>query len=145
MDICHGSETVLVVEGHDMVRQPLKRILQSHGYTVLEAQNGDEALKLSGQHHGMIHLMITDVVMPGISGLELARRLHTSRRDMKVLYISGAMEHCITRDQASEGDTPFLQKPFTPEELSSKVREVLSGPPIHPPFSPPSSWHKNCS
>ena len=127
---CNGSETVLVVEGHEMVRHPLKRILEGHGYSVLEAQHGDEALEVSGHYDGPIHLMVTDVVMPGMSGMELAKRLHTSRRDMKVLYISGAMERSISRHGVADRDAPFLQKPFTPEELSSKVREVLDAPPV---------------
>ncbi|HUU80511.1 MAG TPA: response regulator, partial [Acidobacteriota bacterium] len=136
MEPPYGSETVLLVEGHDMVRDPLKRILQGYGYGVLEAQNGDEALKVSAEHDGPIHLMVTEVLTPGMSGLELAERLHPLRSDMKVLYMSGAVDYSTGRNGALDRRVPFLQKPFTPEEVAHKVREVLDAPLVREDLSP---------
>lgn len=122
-----GAETILVVEDNQPVRELTTHVLTELGYRVLVAQHGQDALNLAARHHGPISLLLTDVVMPGISGQELARRLEPSRPNMRVLYLSG---HPIERLVTRAGDrpiTPLLSKPFTSEELSRKVRQILVG------------------
>ncbi len=120
-----GSETVLLVEDEDVVRLPARAILHACGYTVLEARHGREALLLSDAHHGMIHLVLTDVVMPRMDGLELAGRIQTVRPETRVLFMSGYSDDDIGRIDVPENGIAFLRKPFTAEALSLKVREVL--------------------
>jgi PAS domain S-box-containing protein len=120
-----GSETVLLVEDEGGVRSMVRRVLESSGYTVLEARDGDDALIVCEQHKGPIHLLVTDVVMPGLSGRELAEHLAPFYRAMKVLYISGYTDDAILHHGHLEADMHFLQKPFTPNALARKVREVL--------------------
>ena len=121
----HGSETILLVEDAERVRTLARLILHRNGYRVLEARDGEEALRLSEQHPGLIHLLVTDVVMPSMSGRQLAERLLTPRPALKVLYMSGYTDDAIVRHGILEAGTPFLQKPFTTEGLARKVREVL--------------------
>jgi PAS domain S-box-containing protein len=125
-----GSETVLLVEDEDSVRQLVRETLQSRGYRVLEAHNGSAALALAASHPEQIHLVITDVVMPGLSGHELIERLLPTRPSMKVLYLSGYAQDAFPASLAAEGQKAFLQKPFTLQSLAVKVREVL-GPPAN--------------
>jgi two-component system, cell cycle sensor histidine kinase and response regulator CckA len=120
-----GSETVLLVEDEDSVRQLVRETLQSRGYRVLEAANGDAALALAAQHSDTIHLVITDVVMPGLSGHELVQKLLPARPGMKVLYLSGYAQDAFSATDATEAQKTFLQKPFTLQSLSRKVREIL--------------------
>jgi len=120
-----GSETILLVEDDDMVRRFARALLQMNGYAVLEAGEGSGALKLSAQHTGPIHLLVTDVVMPGMNGRQLAENLAGVRPDMKVLYMSGYTEDAVLRYGIDNKETPFLHKPFTPAVLSQKVRDVL--------------------
>jgi two-component system cell cycle sensor histidine kinase/response regulator CckA len=120
-----GSETVLLVEDEESVRQLVSETLASRGYKVLEAENGEDALKLAGTA-GTIHLVITDVVMPGLSGRELARELVKMRPQTKVLFLSGYSEDAVLHQGVLEPDTAFLQKPFTLQNLAKKVREVLA-------------------
>ena len=120
-----GEETVLVVEDEGMLRELACEFLQGGGYTVLEAGNGAEAIEISKRHQGPIHLLMTDAVMPGMSGRELAQRLHGDRPDMKVLYVSGYTDDAVFRNGLLEPGTAFLQKPFTRDALTQKVRAVL--------------------
>jgi CheY-like chemotaxis protein len=120
-----GSETILLVEDEAGVRNLAKTILQTQGYTVLEAAQGEEALRLSGQHEGLIHLMVTDMVMPEMNGRELAERLKPLRPNMKILFVSGYTEKAIGHHGELDPGMAFLQKPFTPQTLARKVRQVL--------------------
>src|SRR5580704_811128 len=119
-----GSETVLLVEDEDSVRQLVRETLESRGYRVLEAANGNAALTLAAAHADPIHLLITDVVMPGLSGHELVQQLQPTRPDLKVLYLSGYAQDAFTPG-TSEAQKSFLQKPFTLQSLTRKVREIL--------------------
>ncbi|HEY1660230.1 MAG TPA: ATP-binding protein, partial [Candidatus Sulfotelmatobacter sp.] len=118
-----GSETILLVEDEESVRQLVRETLVSRGYHVLEAQNGNAALALAAAHPETIHLVVTDVVMPGLSGHELAQQILASRPGVKVLYLSGYAEDAMP--SAARPQKAFLQKPFTLQALSRKVREVL--------------------
>ena len=120
-----GSETILVVEDNEMVRGLAQTILQHYGYSVLAAQDGEEAIKVSKEHDGPIDLMLTDVVMPKMSGKEVAERLNALRPDMKVLYMSGYTGNAIVHHGVLDREMRFIQKPFTTESLARKVREVL--------------------
>ena len=120
-----GSETVLLVEDQDNVRTLARRVLEGRGYTVLAASNGDEALDVIAQYPHRIHVLVTDVVMPGINGRELARRVTASRPDVKVLFVSGYTGEAVHQRGLLEPGVAFLQKPFTAEVLARKVREVL--------------------
>ena len=120
-----GTETVLLVEDAAAVRAVTKQVLERQGYVVLEAPDGEAALRLAQQHRGVIHLLLTDVVMPRVSGRELAERLTQVRPDMKVLYASGYTDDSVVRHGILELGTAYLQKPFSPESLARKVRDVL--------------------
>ena len=120
-----GTETVLLVEDAAAVRAVTKQALERQGYVVLEAPDGEAALRLAQQHRGPIHLLLTDVVMPRVSGRELAERLTQVRPDMKVLYASGYTDDSVVRHGILELGTAYLQKPFSPESLARKVRDVL--------------------
>ncbi len=120
-----GSETILLVDDTDMVRRLARDVLSTAGYRVLEAGGADEAIQVAGNQLDPIDLLVTDVVMPGRNGIELADRLRTSRADMPVLYISGYTDMAIVRDGLLSQDVAFLQKPFTPDDLLRKVRQVL--------------------
>ena len=123
-----GSETVLLVEDEPAVRQFARRALESSGYCVLAAADGAEAMASAVGHAGPIHVLVTDVVMPGMGGPELARRLSQQRPTLRVLFCSGYTDDASVREGVREAGTAFLQKPFSPEELIRKVREVLSTP-----------------
>lgn len=124
-----GSETLLLVEDEAMVRTLARRILESQGYRVLEAKNGDDALLVSQSHDGPLHLLITDVIMPGMSGRQLAEQLQSQRTELRVLYISGYTDNTISHFGVIEPHIAFLQKPFTHDLLAAKVRQVLDGTP----------------
>ncbi len=120
-----GSETVLVVEDQDEVRELTKRVLEARGYAVLAAPNGAEALEIVDRHPTPIHLMITDVVMPGMNGREVAQLACARRSDLKVLFVSGYTGEAVLQHRLLEPGVAFLQKPFTPDALARKTREVL--------------------
>jgi CheY-like chemotaxis protein len=122
-----GSETVLLVEDEESVRELVRETLKSRGYTVMEAADGVAGLKAAEAHQGTIDILITDVVMPGMSGQELAQRVAAARPQIKVLYLSGYTEDAIIHEGVLEPGTAFLQKPFTLHALARKVREVLRG------------------
>jgi two-component system, cell cycle sensor histidine kinase and response regulator CckA len=123
-DLRRGWETVLLVEDEDAVRALAREVLRRHGYTVLEARHGVDALRVAERHPDPIHLMITDVVMPHMSGRDLAERLGAAREAMKVLFMSGYTDHAVVHRDLTPG-TDFLQKPFTPDVFARKVRSVL--------------------
>jgi two-component system, cell cycle sensor histidine kinase and response regulator CckA len=122
-----GTETVLLVEDEEGVRSTVRLALATNGYTVLEAEDAKKALEISEQHDGPIHLLITDVVMPKISGRQLADQMQGPRPGMKVLYVSGYTDDAIIRHGVLQAGVAFLQKPFTPTALARKVREILNG------------------
>jgi two-component system, cell cycle sensor histidine kinase and response regulator CckA len=121
-----GTETVLLVEDEESVRQLVRETLASRGYKVVEAENGEAGLAAASKYDGTIHLVITDVVMPGMGGRELVKHLAQTRPETRVLYLSGYTEDAIVSEGTIESGTAFLQKPFTLHNLSRKVREVLS-------------------
>ncbi len=122
-----GNETILLVEDQPEVRAVARAALTRHGYTVLEANQGEEALQIEQNHHERIHLLLTDVVMPAMSGRELAQRLLQRRPDVRVLYASGYTDDAILHHGVIESGVAFIQKPFSPTSLLRKVREVLEG------------------
>jgi CheY-like chemotaxis protein len=120
-----GSETVLLVEDEDSVRELVRDTLASKGYRVLEAQNGQGGLAAAAMYDGKIDLVLTDVVMPGMGGRELVQQLLPLRPGIKVLYLSGYTEDAIVNEGTIESGKFFLQKPFTLQNLTRKVRDVL--------------------
>ena len=126
-----GWETVLLVEDEDLVRVLAREVLRRHQYVVLEAHHGVEALKVAEHHPHDIHLLVTDVVMPQMSGRELAERLAVVRPSMKRLFMSGYTDHALVHDQVTRGFA-FLQKPFTPDVFARTVRSILDSEPAQP-------------
>ena len=123
-----GSETILLTEDEPLVRTLARKVLELARYRVLVAASGAEALALAERHEGPIHLLLTDVVMPEMNGRELAHRLASLRPDARVLYMSGYADEAIAQHGVLDPGTAFLQKPFTPDGLARKVREVLDQP-----------------
>jgi two-component system cell cycle sensor histidine kinase/response regulator CckA len=125
--VAGGKETLLLVEDEAGIRGLGQVVLRDAGYNVLVASDGEEALEISMQHKEVIHLLVTDVIMPGMSGVQVANRLTALRPGLKVLYMSGYAEDAVARQGMLGPGTPFLPKPFAPKDLAIKVRELLDG------------------
>jgi CheY-like chemotaxis protein len=123
--LTRGEETVLLAEDEDGVRDLARLCLERNGYQVLEAGNGSDALRICEQYPGAIDILVTDVVMPHLSGRQVAERVLSRRPRTKVLYVSGYTDDAMTRHGVADAGTSFLPKPFTAESLARKVREVL--------------------
>jgi DNA-binding NtrC family response regulator len=124
-----GSETVLVVEDDDFVRALTCKILKRYGYHALDAGGAESALAVSAGHEGPIGLILTDVVMPGMSAGEMAARIQDVRKETRILFMSGyAGGDIAVYDGMLQPGSPLIEKPFTPAELARKVRDVLDGP-----------------
>ena len=126
--VVSGTETILLVEDQQEVRDVVRQTLQRHGYDVLEAVDGHAALALLQSRAGRIHLLLTDVVMPHMSGRELVEAITRHDRSIRVLYTSGYTDDAIVRHGVLDPGIAFIQKPFTPEQLLGRVRDVLSRP-----------------
>jgi CheY-like chemotaxis protein len=124
-DAPHGTETLLIAEDAIPVRLAARRMLERLGYTVLDAGNGRMALEVASLHDGPIHLLLTDVVMPEMSGRELSERIRAVRRDTKIVFMSGYTDDAVLRHGVLSATAAYIQKPFTSQRLALKVREVL--------------------
>ncbi len=124
-----GKETIMVVEDTPGVRELASRVLQRRGYRILQAESGEQAIQRAALFEAKIDLLLTDVVMPGINGRELYRRLGAERPALRVLYMSGYSNEVIALHGVLEQGVAYLQKPFSVEKLARKVREVLDEPP----------------
>ena len=124
--ISKGTETIMLVEDDEIVRKMSVDILARLGYTVLEAKNGEDAIQVYSRFHGKVDLLLTDVVMPKMSGVELAENMSRHCPDIKVLFMSGYTENAIVEHGVLADDVNFIHKPVTPKSLSKAVRKVLS-------------------
>ena len=120
-----GTETVLLVEDEAAVRNVTREFLEANGYRVLEASEGSEALLICERHQSPIHIMVTDVAMPGLTGPEVAQRARLLRPEMRILFVSGFTNSTLLQHGVPEGGAWFLQKPFSLSALGRKLREVL--------------------
>jgi hypothetical protein len=120
-----GTTTILLVDDDRLVRELLRQILEEAGYRVLEAAGGEEARTHAERHEGPIHLLLTDVEMPGMNGRRLAELVTAARRETKILIMSGYTDDTELQQNVRAGRLPFINKPFRPESLLRKVREVL--------------------
>jgi CheY-like chemotaxis protein len=123
------DETILLVEDEEMVREPTRRLLTRYGYSVLTASDAEEALATARAHDGEIDLLLTDVVMPGRSGKDLAAEMNALRRGVKVLFMSGYSQDVIVHQGALEQGVQLIEKPFPAESLLLRLREILDSPP----------------
>jgi CheY-like chemotaxis protein len=120
-----GIETILLVEDEESVRHIASKILKAKGYEILSAENGEKALEVLRAHTGAIHLLLSDIVMPGMNGKQLALEAGKLRPGLRTLFISGYTNEVVSKHGVLESGTDLLLKPFTPESLASKVREIL--------------------
>ncbi len=127
-DDTDGAETVLLVEDEEMVRTLVRQVLTWYGYKVLDAHNGEAAIRVAEQYSAPIDLLVTDLVMPGMSALDMVQQIVPKRLGIRVLYMSGYTDHAVVRHHLLHPDIPFIQKPFAPDRLAHKVRQVLDGP-----------------
>lgn len=125
--ITSGTETILLAEDDEMVRMLTGRVLRAQGYTVHLAESGAAALQIAQECAGRINLLVTDVVMPGISGRELSERLAATHPEAKVLYMSGYTDDAVIRNGVLKEGIAFIQKPYTLTGLLREIREVLDG------------------
>ncbi len=123
-----SAESILLVEDDEGVRKVSREVLENSGYRVIAAASGSDALSICERHPEPIHLLLTDVVMPEMSGRELAIRVAQQRPETKVLYMSGYTDDVIDHHGVLDQGIEFIQKPFSPDELARKVRNVLDGP-----------------
>jgi len=127
-----GSETILLTEDNEQVREMTNEILTCQGYKVLIAENGRDALAALDQHDGPVHLLLTDVIMPDMNGRELSEQIAAREPDMKVIFMSGYTDNVITHHGVTDPGVNFIQKPFSVKALAAKVREVLDQHPGKP-------------
>src|SRR3989337_2981858 len=125
MGFLKGAETVLLVEDDPSLRELAREFLESNGYRVLEAGDGAKAIELAEQHRGPIHLLLTDVIMPGMNGRQLAEHLASRYQEMRVIYTSGYTDNVVVSHGVLQPGTAFIEKPFMREALLTKIREVL--------------------
>jgi len=125
-----GKETILLVEDEDTLRRLAREYLEKQGYNVVDAADGAMALQIAVAHEGVVHLLLTDVIMPGMNGRELAQRMLEIRPNVKVLYMSGYTENVIAHNGTLDAGVSLLQKPFNLRDLRDRVREVLDSTPI---------------
>jgi two-component system cell cycle sensor histidine kinase/response regulator CckA len=135
-DEARGDETVVLVEDEPLVKNLVSEVLRKSGYQVMEFVNGRDALTRARRHSGHIHLLVTDVVMPGMSGIELARQLAPGRPEMRILFLSGYTDDLVERQGVLQPGRDFLQKPFTPDTLLRRVRALLDAPAVAPAERP---------
>ncbi len=126
-DRAQGEETILLVEDDDAVRAVATRALERFGYTVLAAGGGEQAVEIGVNHEGAIDLLLTDIMMPDMNGVEVAARVKEECPGIRIFYMSGYADRDLVRQGLLHPDTHFLQKPFTPQELVGRVRAVLDG------------------
>ncbi|HEX6048588.1 MAG TPA: response regulator [Gemmatimonadaceae bacterium] len=126
--MANPPETILLVDDEETVRRFGSRVLTKHGFTVLSAETGAEALAAAGRHGSAIHLLLTDVMMPGMNGCDLAERMIALQPSLRVLFISGYAEDSLADHLRRVGQAAFLGKPFKPKALVTKVRELLDAP-----------------
>jgi two-component system, cell cycle sensor histidine kinase and response regulator CckA len=124
----HGTGTILLAEDESAIRSIMRKVLARNGYQLIEAASGEEALECLATHAGSVDLLISDVVMPGLNGPELAARLRTRFPALRVLYLSGYTDLTMLDRELARGRVAFLPKPFTPSALTEKVRQVLASP-----------------
>lgn len=124
-DGLRGSETVLLVDDNPEARMAMRRTLEWHGYTVLEAESAAQAIEVAPKTDLPIQLLVTDVMMPGMTGVSLARTLIKDQPTLRVLFVSGYTDREVPRETVAETETAFLQKPMTIRELAKAVRELL--------------------
>ena len=122
-----GNTTILLVEDDHAVRRVAERALTRDGFQVLSAEGGVEALELTSEHPGTIDLLLTDIMMPVMNGVEVAAKVVELRPDIRVLYMSGYADQELVRRGLLDPETHFLQKPFAPQELCGRVKEILDG------------------
>ena len=124
-DSLYGDETIVLAEDESWVRTLVRQCLEKHGYTVLESEDGEEALGIVSRYKGRLDLLLTDVVMPRMNGAELAKRVCEESPGTRILYMSGYSDHAILKQEHIQSGKAFLQKPFTIQELAGKVRSIL--------------------
>lgn len=125
LPLARGLETVLLVEDDDAVRAVAERALNRSGYAVLSAARGEEALRILAEHEDRIDLLLTDIMMPGMNGVEVAAQVLRARPGIQVFFMSGYADQDLVRQGLLEPGTHFLQKPFTPQELAVRIRSIL--------------------
>ena len=125
----HGSESILLIEDDDQLRKTIRRVLKSRGYTVIETNGSAEAIEYCETHPDHIDLVLSDMVMPGMSGPEAVQHIQHRRPHVRVLFMSGYSDHAVFKDRTTQSQVNFIQKPFMPHDLALKLRHVLDSEP----------------